>query len=480
VIRFLCPKTQLFTEGNEGNEVVKARKQPWQRPSFSLLPSVKIGCSFGCPAFPVIRFRCRFSFVCCALVSFVLAGSPFASAQSVIAPPAPEFSTTPSQLYGFGNNTNRVVTPETTTATPMQPGQEGPLDWGQIHLRPHLLYRISYGNGIQARPGDSKNTLINELDPGILIGMGDHWHLDYTPTLRFYSSRSFQDEVNQAVNLAGATMFEDWSFSLSQGYVSSSSPLIETGIQTEQETYATAFTAAYQVNSDVSLDLSLNQNFRYATSLNTNQPLTDSKNWSATLGLNYLLWPGLSVGLSGVFGYDHLEVGPDMTSEQLLGRLNWHPGQKFTLSLNGGFEDRQFLNTSVPDAFNPILHLTLIYQPFEVTTLSLDAHSTVNVSYFQNQITEATGFSLSLRQRLFGKLFLDVTGGYGNTKYQPTTVFIPVNRQDDRANINIRLTCPLFKKATAALFYDWTDNSSSQNGFQYTSNQGGLELGYRF
>ena len=311
-----------------------------------------------------------------------------------------------------------MTPPETTSTTPLPPGPQGPLDWGQIHLRPHLLYRISYGNGIQPRPGDPRNTLINELDPGIAIGLGDHWHLDYTPTLRFYSNRSFRDEVDHSVNLNGATTYEDWSFGLSQSYLSSSSPLIETGSQTDQETYSTSFSAGYQFNSDLGLDFSASQNFRFVNSINTNQPLSDSRTWSATAGLNYLLWPRLSVGLSGTFGYDNLQIGPDMTSEQLQGRINWQPGQKLTFAFNGGFEDRQFLDSGAPDAINPIFGLSIIYQPFEVTTISLNASRSVNVSYFQNQITEATGFSVSLRQRLLGKVYLDITGGYGNTKFQ--------------------------------------------------------------
>jgi hypothetical protein len=196
--------------------------------------------------------------------------------------------------------------------------------------------------------------------------------------------------------------------------------------------------------------------------------------------MNYQISPGFSVGVSLGFTYDDLSVGSDMTSEQLQARINWHPGPKLTLSLNGGLEDRQFLNSGQPDSLSPIFGLSAIYQIFDVTTLTLTANRTVTASYFQNQITESTAFTAGIRQRLFEKLYLGVSGGFGNTAYQATTAGLSVNRDDDRANINVRLTCPFLTRGTASVFYDWTDHSSTQQGFQYSSNQAGFELGYRF
>ena len=121
----------------------------------------------------------------------------------------------------------------------------------------------------------------------------------------------------------------------------------------------------------------------------------------------------------------------------------------------------------------------MIYQVFEQTTFSLNANRTVTASYFQNQITESTLVSGSIRQRLFQKLSLDLSGGYSTSSFQATTTGLAVNREDDRKNVNIRLSCPFLKRGMASAFYDWSDNVSNQSGFQYSSTQVGLELGYR-
>ena len=353
-------------------------------------------------------------------------------------------------------------------------------DLGPVHLHPHIYYSLSYGNGLQSQPGNQSKTFINTISPGMAADIGTQWHLDYTPTLRYYSSREFKDALDHAVSLTWRTICNDWTLGASQSYVSSSEPLIETASQTGIETYSTALSAAYQLNSKVSLVFSANQDFRYVSSVSTNQPLSDSKTWTGTASANYQLWPTLSIGPSLTFMYDDLTVGKDMTSEQLQGQVLWRPGHKFTFSLLGGFEVRQFLDSSEANLLTPVFNLSLNYQLFEVTSFSLSLNRTVTPSYLENQLTEIYGFSAGIHQRFLGRLTLDVTGGYTTTAYRTTSAGISVNRQDDRATVNVRLSCPFLQHGSASVFYDWTDNISNEGGFGYTSNQVGLELGYRF
>jgi hypothetical protein len=186
------------------------------------------------------------------------------------------------------------------------------------------------------------------------------------------------------------------------------------------------------------------------------------------------------VGVTLGFSYDKLTLGSDMSAEQLQARFDWRPGNKLSLQFHGGFEDRQFLNADAPDAVNPILGLSLIYKIFEITSIAVNVDRTVSASYFQNQITEALVFTASFHQRLLGRLNLDITGGLASSSYRATTTQVSVDRNDDRSTVNIRISCPILQRGHVSVFYDWSDNSSNENGFGYTSNQVGLELGYRF
>jgi uncharacterized protein (PEP-CTERM system associated) len=212
----------------------------------------------------------------------------------------------------------------------------------------------------------------------------------------------------------------------------------------------------------------------------TNEPLSDTKTWSTTEGFNYQIGPNLSAGASLGLTYDNVAVGSDMLSEQFQAQFDWLPGTKLRFSFHGGFEDRQFLNSSAPNALNPIFGLSFVYHLFEVTTITFSANRTVTASYFQNEITEAFGFTGGIHQRLLKVLYLDVSGGFTRSSYRATTTGLSVDREDDLSTITVRLSCPFLQRGNASVFYQWSDNSSTQGGFGYTSDQVGLELGYRF
>jgi hypothetical protein len=403
--------------------------------------------------------------------------------QGVLAPPPAEFAQTPSTLPMMGANfpaTNQFQTIQTNTSTTLALPVEHWLDWGPLHFDPHPFYRFMYGNGIQAQPGQQSKTILNQFAPGLLMGWGNHWTLDFTPTLSFYSSRAFRDTTDYAVRLNGATTYQDWTFGLSQSYVSSSYPLVETASQNDTETYSTALNAAYQMSTKASLELAASQNFLFVSQALPGQQLSNSRIWSTMDWLNYQFWPKFGAAIGAGFGYDDVSVGSDLTFEQIQGRINWRVGEKLSLTANAGFQDTQFLNSSQPASLNPVFGLTLLYRLFEPTTLSLTAYETVSPSYFQNQITHATGFSAGISQRLLKKLSLNVSGGYSTTSYLGTATGVNTQSAYDLSFATVGLTAPFLKRGSASVFYYWSDNSSGQPGFGYTSRQVGFELGYRF
>jgi hypothetical protein len=143
-------------------------------------------------------------------------------------------------------------------------------------------------------------------------------------------------------------------------------------------------------------------------------------------------------------------------------------------------EDRQVLAKGVDDLISPVFGGGIQYQPFEVTKISLNVDRTVDVSYLQNQVTESLGFTGDLNQRLLGRLFLDLTGGYQNTKYVASANNTPVNRSDDYYFFNTRLSTSFLERGTVAIFYQISKNASSQSGFGFSSHQFGLEIGFAY
>lgn len=437
-----------------------------------------------------LRAGCR----CAGLSSFAfLAG---ASAQNALAPaPWDSAGANPGPQFRQSRQMDSsLLAPPPAAVAPEEPR----LQWGSVNFRPHFLYRFLYGDGLPARSGDKITTAINEVYPGILFEVGPHWRLDYTPSLHYYSNSRFRDTTDQSVALDGATTYQNWDLGLSQHYTTTSQPLIETAAQTDQEIYATAINATCHFNTQASLELGLNQNFRFlgqnsAANLVGNN-LIDSKEWSTLDWFNYQFRPtfGAAVGVGA--GYVDLSAGSAtsgkqpqapisaMSYEQFQARIRWQAADKLSLELSGGIEDRQFLDVNAPDSVSPLLSASIVYRPFEGTSVSLEAARSVMTSYSADygQVFENTDLNGHFQQRLLKKLQLDLTGGYRTVSYQANFVGGSGSREDHYTYFNARLSVPFLKRGTAGVFYQAGDNTSSVSEFQLSSRQVGFDAGYRF
>jgi hypothetical protein len=409
--------------------------------------------------------------VCGAVLMGLPACLPAAKAQSVLPfPPGYEAAQTSLRQIPIGGtglvSTNALV-PGITESSPFR--------CGPVTLRPSIWYQFLAADGIQSRPGRQVDTIIQTVTPGLLFDIGQHWSLNYSPSWTFYSSREFKDTLNHAASLVGRTSYEDWNLGLSQFYTKTSNPQLETGTQAEQENHVTRLDASYAFNSKLSLDMQLNQIFSMAESS------TSFRQWSTMEWLNYQFWPRFTAALGAGGGYVDVDTGFNSTFEQVQGRINWLITDKTSVSVHGGFEERQFLDSGADSLLNPVFGASLQYQPFEFTRLSLDADREVSSSAFRNnEVTESTSITAALNQRLLEKLSLSLSGSYYTTRYVSATTATSTGRTDDYYAFNVRLSCPFLKRGTIAVIYQFMDNSSSETAFTYSSSQIGFEVGYRY
>lgn len=401
----------------------------------------------------------------------LLALSHAAQAQQVIMP-APSYPLTPPAVQEYeANNEMTVFSAEANAPAGTQETQ--PFQYGIFTFRPHPFYRVLYANGILSNTNQTENTVINQISPGFLLEMGRHWTLDYTPTWTSYSSSQFKDTLDHVVTLTGGTSYEDWNFGLSQGFTLTSDPLVETATQTSQQTYTTAINASCQINSTMSADLGLGQSIISADQFNS------SREWSSLDWLNYEFWPRLNAGVGVGFGYVNMQTGPDRTYEQLQSRIEWRATDKISFQVHGGGEDDQFLGGTNGNLLNFVFGAAIQYQPFEVTKFSINADRTVAPSYFGGA-TENTDFTGELNQRLLGKLYMDLQGGYHTVKYVSSTSAASNNREDDLYSVSVQLSYPFAQRGSVAVFYQASSNSSTQPGFGYSSSQVGCQISYSY
>jgi hypothetical protein len=390
--------------------------------------------------------------------------------QQVLAPP-PAYSVTPPALQDYETNLPGARPAELAPA--VNETEQSWLQAGPVVVHPHALYRFLYGNGIQSSPGQQQDTAVNEFSPGALFVIGKHWTLDYTPTFSYYSDSRFQSTVDQNVSLNWGTTYQNWVFGLSQSYTASSAPTIQTAAQTSTEIYATAVTVNYQYNSKMSIDIAINQNISSA------QQFVGSSEWSTMEWLNFSLWAKADIGVGAGYDFSDVSAGPDVMDEQLQGRIRWRFSDRTSFSLNGGLQDQQYLTNNGGSRLTPVFGASLQWQPRDATTVSLTANKSTSASLFQNQVVEATTLGVNLNQRLFKRLNLSLSGSYGLSTYVASAAGVFPNRTDTYYSFGARLNWSVLKRGTAAIFYQYSDNSSTLPGFGFPSSQIGLELGYR-
>lgn len=401
---------------------------------------------------------------------FALSGA--ARAQSVLAPPPASVSVMPPAIAALGPGAMQVFPPDSAAADILD--ELHPLQWGPVTVRPHASYQFTYGSGIRFSTNQpAANTIVQTFSPGVLFVLGPHWTLDYTPSFTFYSDKNFQNTVGQSVTLTGGTVYEDWQLGLSQNFAYSSSPQIQTGTQTEVQTYATSLSASHALNSKVSVDLGVNQDLNFPTGYQS------SKAWSTMDWVNYQFWPRLVVGAGAGAGYT-ISI-PNSFNEQLQGRVNWRATDKISFGISGGAELMQFTGGGGSPLVSPIYSGSIQYQMFEHTQLSFTASRTVSTSsYYQNQVMENTSLNGGVNQRLFQRFNLNVSGGYNWTTYVGAAAATAANSQFNNYSINVSLGTTIFKRGSVSVFYTYSQTITDQIGLAYVSNQIGFNLGYAF
>ena len=422
-----------------------------------------------------------------------LAGVSGALAQGILAPSSADFeqSSLAPSLPGYQ-----------TGGAPPAGGAiqqtQGPVQLGPADVHPHLNYLFIYGDGIPATPSNHISTVIQEVSPGVLLKLGSHWTLDYTATMFFYSSPQFPNTTSQNVMLSGATQYEDWALSLSQGYSYSDTPLVETDAQTEQTVYSTALMASRTLGSRLSAQCSLEQVISSSSedigsAGNSSQ---DLESWILSGGLKYQTEFHLGVGLNLAGGYDAITPGGDMKFEQVQGTLSWQPLAKLSAVASCGAQDTQMMGSQFVE---PTFSLAINYLPFEQTSMSLTGSRTVSPSVYEDEVIVSTALNATFRQRFLHHYNFEVSGGYTTTPYVGFATSADISgdhqlgtplpalatslgqsRTDYSRSVRVSVGSTFRQRGTVSIFYTYTDTTSSLSAFALTSTQVGFEVGWRY
>lgn len=391
-------------------------------------------------------------------------------------PPVPDWAARPEAATPFltpGLGTSAIgsaTIPAVFTGLPKD--HTGGVRAGPFDFRPRVAYEVVYGDGLTSGATRDQETWLQTITPGLETLWGDHWTLDYAPSVRLYSADNYRDAVNHSVTVAGWASWKTWNFHVDHNTAITSDPLIETGRQTDQTLHSSSVGATWDRGPAGSFDFGLSQNIRLTSEF------SDSYSWTSDNWYNHPVRDKTTVGLGLSVGYDLMDPGSEMLNERLNVRLQGGIGEKFTYEIGAGGEMRHFYGTPASPKLSPLVNGSLTYQVLERTSLTMGFSHDIRPSYFNDTYTENSTYQGTVTQILSPVWSLSASGGYRMTSYQATAAPGREQRADNTAFARFSVNAKLLERVSASLYYSYRDNTSDQNDFAFSSNQIGLYVSW--
>ena len=250
-----------------------------------------------------------------------------------------------------------------------------------------------------------------------------------------------------------------------------SAPNIDVGTRINNEVESGLLNLNYQVAQKTSLDS------RFSVEHDSYQGGLNSTDTSISSILNYQALPKTTVGLGGSFGYTTVESGQDQYYEQGLLHLRYLPTYKITVDFTGGVEIRQIQNG--PNRTTPVFDFELSYAAHESTTLSLKVSRQTDTSaFFEDQDIDGTKVEGRVRQRLFQKVYLTLSGGYQHSDY--VNAGAAANRTDNYFFVGVESAVEVTKWLRMKASYQFQQNDSVFCEFGFQRNLATFQVDLRF
>jgi hypothetical protein len=301
--------------------------------------------------------------------------------------------------------------------------------------------------------------------------LGNALYFRYAPTALLFADHTDQNAFNEDVTVAGRWISGRVTLEAEGRFQTLSAPNIDVGNRIHSEVTGGFLNMNYSLLEKTSLDS------RFAMEHDSYQGGLNSTVTSLSTILNYQALPKTMVGVGAGFGYTTVEDGQDQYFEQGLVHLRYVPTTKVTLDLVGGEEVRQIENG--PTRATPVFDFEAIYAAQDSTKILLKiSRQTTNSVLYEEQDIEATTFEASIRQRVFQKLYITVSGGYQINDY--VNAGTAANRTDNFSYAGIESSVEVTKWLSMKAGYHFQDDDSSLAQFGFHRNLVDFQINMQF
>ena len=324
--------------------------------------------------------------------------------------------------------------------------------------------------------------------PNTLEGTRTTWSVNYSPSFIYFFKNTDESSIDQSVQAQAGYALTKLTLGLSASYVQTDGGVVDVGSRVNQTGYNVALTARYEMSEKTFFQMD------GSFTLTDYETLTDSDEWRVTPTVNYQISPKVTVGLGLTVGQLYVDqqtsetvgtntfittqvepqtyLGPTLTAR-------YQSTEKTDVSLSVSEEWRSYPdgNTSI----KPVFTLAGSYRPFDGTAFGLSAYQTIeNSAVISGANYTTTGCAVSARQRLRDRLFATFGFTYNYSVYAPTTTGVVTSRVDDYLLLRTGLEATVGQNWTVGIFYQFSQDVSTDKTYSYHDTQVGIQAGWAY
>jgi hypothetical protein len=306
------------------------------------------------------------------------------------------------------------------------------------------------------------------------LGEGGYVRAAYQPALVIYGRESENNRVDQSAGLEAGWKGKLSKFTYQGDVRKSGDATADTGTQTDRLELENKIRAAWLASEKVSLEVAAGgSQAKYE-----NSTLVDSGRYYGEVAVRYAYSPKTEMGVFYQTGRLKISGADSQTIQQVAGSLNWQPREKVSFKINAGAELRRANGSSTT---NPVVEARMDWTPREGTRMFLAAYQRQEVSALnEGQIYEVKGITAGLSQRLGGNWAVRLDGGYEVADYLSDSTTGASSREDSIWFVRPSLNYQFSNQLDCKIFFEASDNNSTDADFGYEATLSGVELNYNF
>lgn len=344
-----------------------------------------------------------------------------------------------------------------------------------------LVVAAAYNSNIYLSRNDPTSDMVFRAGPLIAYTKGDsgdgeggYLRFAYQPMGVVYAGHKANNRIDQSAGLEAG-----WKGKISKltykGVVrKQGDATADTGTQTERLELENELRSAWLVREKLSLEAAAGG----ARTKYENPALVDSGRCYGEVAIRYAYSPKTEVGVFYQAGRLNIEGADSQTIQQVAGSLDWQPRGKIRFKIDAGAELRKSGDTTTT---NPLLNARIDWTPREGTKFFLTAYQRQEVSALnEGQIYEVKGLAAGVSQRLGGNWTASLDGGYEEASYVPDAATGARSRKDKIWFVRPALNYQFSDRLDVSLFYEASEDDSTDPDFGYDAAVTGVEFNYAF